>query len=134
MVYAQNLKGKECLLFAIILDHFLLLELFGISFFRDSQIGILLLITHILSAITIGIIFGLKDRLKKGKILNRSLEITHNICTFSNLGEILSNSIKNALITVGLIRWIYYSFFCNNIYFRRKPHYQFFMHFCESDL
>ena len=90
--------------------------------FRNSQIGILLLITHILSTITIGIIFGLKDRLKKEKILNRSLEITHNICTFSNLGETLSNCIKSALVTVGLIRRICNSFFCINIYFRRKSY------------
>ena len=122
MVYAQNLKEKECLLFAIILDHFLLLELFGIIMFRNSQIGILLLITHILSAITIGIILGLKDRLKNKKNYNRSLETTSNICTFSNLGETLSNCIKNALSTVGIIRRICHSFFCNNIYFTRKSY------------
>ena len=114
---------KECLHFVIILDHFLYLEQFGTSLFSSSEIGILLLITHILSTITIGIILGLKDRFKKNEIYNRSLEVTkNNMCSFSNLGEILSNCIKNALITIAMIRRICNSFFCNNFYIRRKPH------------
>lgn len=122
MVYVQNLKVKECLHYAIILVLFSFLEQCGISLFGNSQIGILLLITHIFSAISVGIILGIKDRLKKDKKNIRYLEVKKNICTFSNLGETLSNSIKNALTTVAIIRRFCDFFFSSNNYLRGKSY------------
>ena len=71
--------------------------------FGNSQIGFLLLITHIASSITVGIILGLKDRFTNKQIHHRSLIITNEVCNFSNLGEVLSTSIKNAIISVTMI-------------------------------
>ena len=71
--------------------------------FSNSSIGFLLLITHILSAITVGIISGLLSRFNKNKNTNIHNFITYKkqststsentICTFSNLGEVLVKTI-----------------------------------------
>lgn len=78
----------------------------GISMFKNSTIGLLLLITHILACITVGVIF----RYWKYNSDNYT-NISHNTpknsqyknITFSNLGEILGNSIYNSIKTVLII-------------------------------
>ena len=81
----------------------------GITLFGNSTIGFLLLSTHILACISVGIILGIIDRFSKKNI---SLNIYHseknNIsnslsCSFSNLGEILGKSINSAISTTLLI-------------------------------
>ena len=77
----------------------------GISLFKSSEIGIILLITHILSCITVGIIMGLIDRIqiyygyKENLVEVRSNKITD----ISSIGEILGTSIKNAIFTVTIV-------------------------------
>ena len=65
--------------------------------FSNSNIGLLLFITHTLSAITVGILLGQLARLKhkfKNNIFEHSYNSsTNELCTFSNLGSILSNAI-----------------------------------------
>jgi nucleoside recognition membrane protein YjiH len=69
-----------------------------------------LLIVHILSALFVGIIFGIISRIKNKKIdikLNPNSNFTASnqtkICTFSNLGEILSEAIINSSKTIIMI-------------------------------
>lgn len=80
----------------------------GISFFGDTRTGILLLITHILACISVGIIFRFWKRKKIKKTKHSILEIEpnfskNNSVTFSNLGEVLGTSIMNSINTVFLI-------------------------------
>ena len=77
----------------------------GILLFGNSNIGILLFVTHILSSITVGIILGISSRFYKisekkhiSGINNVSSE--SNVNTLSNLGNILANSISKSITTV----------------------------------
>lgn len=74
----------------------------GISLIGDIKIGILLLITHILACITVGLLF----RFWKTNSFRYSESSTNFIpqtVTFSNLGEILRISIMNSINTVVMI-------------------------------
>jgi len=77
----------------------------GISLFGDTKIGILLLFTHILACITVGIIFRFWKNNKK--VFSRSeltsSEFIPKEVTFSNLGEILKLAIMNSINTVVMI-------------------------------
>lgn len=102
----------------------------GITLFANSTVGLVLLITHILAALTVGIILGIVSRFRKNNLfqynsnilnyssnnkyrLNNSNAFTQttssnrqtnsNICTFSNLGEILSNAILESSKTIIMI-------------------------------
>ena len=73
----------------------------GIGLFKDTTTGIVLLITHILASLTVGIIF----RFWKYKDTNignykNSSSITNYTVNISNIGDILSTSIKNSIITI----------------------------------
>ena len=77
----------------------------GISLFKNTIIGFLLLITHILSCLTVGIIFRFwkYNKLPKFNTVNnisKTKKITTNI---SSLGSIISESIKSATNTIMLI-------------------------------
>jgi len=77
----------------------------GITMFKNSTIGILLLITHLLGSITVGFLFRFW---KSNKNLNRNtnssyINTTNNTIHLSNLGEVLSKSITNSISTIFLI-------------------------------
>ena len=78
----------------------------GILMFRNTTIGILLFITHILACITVGIIFRFW---KRGKMssnyfkASNSSQSTNKTVSFSNLGEILAESITSSTSTILLI-------------------------------
>lgn len=79
----------------------------GISMFGNTTIGFLLFITHILSCITVGIIFRFwkynsSNNLKHNKTINISNNTYKNI-NFSNLGEIIGSSITNSISTILMI-------------------------------
>ncbi|NLC87543.1 MAG: sporulation integral membrane protein YlbJ [Clostridiaceae bacterium] len=78
----------------------------GISLFGNTQIGFLLLITHILSCISVGIVFRFwKINSNSHYNINKynySNIKTDNIC-FSNLGDILSKSIISSVKTIVMI-------------------------------
>ena len=110
------MKLKGCYVLLIILVLYLLLALFGITLFSNSTIGILLLLTHILSALTIGIILGIISRFKKftkNKKENiyifeknkKSINLSHskNTVNFKNLGVILSEAILESSKTIIMI-------------------------------
>lgn len=99
-------EGERMLCFTNNSGPLFILGTVGITLFGNSTIGILLLITHILSAISVGIILGRISKRKKTIIKNKiylnnyNSGINYMHCTFSNLGEVLSNSILDASKTV----------------------------------
>lgn len=78
----------------------------GILMFRNTTIGILLFITHLLACITVGFIFRYW---KKDKNTNTPISSSNYFkqqkksASFSNLGEILAESITNSISTILLI-------------------------------
>lgn len=78
----------------------------GILMFKNTTIGILLFITHLLSSISVGIIFRFWKYNKKSgdffKKINKNKTRSKNI-SLSNLGEILAESITSATSTILLI-------------------------------
>lgn len=77
----------------------------GSGLFGNSTIGFLLLLTHILACITVGIIFRFwKRESKKGHRNTRNDDITSpEIVNVENLGEVLGSSIKNSINTIVMI-------------------------------
>lgn len=78
----------------------------GISMFGNSTIGLLLLITHILACITVGIIFRFwkKNSRSPDHVGNKNSNYNKNKnVTFSNLGEVLGKSITNSISTILMI-------------------------------
>lgn len=75
--------------------------------FANSTIGLVLFVTHILSAITVGFILGLfsKNKTKASSFTAHSnlQQKNENNCTFKNLGAILSESIFEASKTIIMI-------------------------------
>lgn len=76
----------------------------GISMFGNSTIGFLLLITHLLASITVGIIFRFWKYDKKcSSTKNSSYINSKDNISLSNLGGIIGNSISNSINTILLI-------------------------------
>ncbi|MBO5349561.1 MAG: sporulation integral membrane protein YlbJ [Clostridia bacterium] len=78
----------------------------GVLLFGNSTIGILLFITHLLASITVGCILGISSRaykLSEKKLPYSNTKQEKLSSSFSNLGNILGNSIHNAISTVLLI-------------------------------
>lgn len=76
----------------------------GISMFGNSTIGFLLLISHILASITVGVIFRFWKYNNETDNLNYSVN-SNNIedISLSNLGGIIGNSITSSINTILLI-------------------------------
>ena len=84
----------------------------GISMFYNVEIGILLFITHLLSSLTVGIVFRFwksknktdyKSNYKKSMENLKSNPNSLDDPNFSNLGEIISKSIISATSTIIMI-------------------------------
>ena len=77
----------------------------GISMFGNSTIGFLLLITHLLASISVGIIFRFwKYNIKCSSNSNNSYISSKNNLSWCNLGGIIGNSVSssiNALLLIG---------------------------------
>ena len=79
----------------------------GISMFGNSTTGLLLFVSHLLASITVGFIFrfwhsGSSYELQN-TYQNYSKTTNNTLVTFSNLGEVLADSIKQATSTIMLI-------------------------------
>lgn len=76
----------------------------GIAMFGNTEIGILLFITHFVSSLLVGFLFRFWKYNDKEKInaYKKSSSSSATI-TFSNLGEVLSDSILNAVHTIVII-------------------------------
>lgn len=78
----------------------------GILMFRSTTIGIMLFITHLLASISVGIIFRFWKANKSSTLeinSNTSYKINNKKVTFSNLGEVLAESITSSISTIFLI-------------------------------
>lgn len=77
----------------------------GIGLFKDTKTGILLLITHILACISVGILFRWwkNDQNKRSSLFNKTSHNLPSRISLSNLGEVLANSIMNSISTIFLI-------------------------------
>ena len=72
--------------------------------FGNSTIGLLLLITHILACLTVGFLFRFwKSNEKNTNNLKSTNFTSYKRISFSNLGEIIANSISNATSTIMMI-------------------------------
>lgn len=108
-------EGERMLSFTNNSGPLFILGTVGVTLFGNSTIGFLLLITHILACITVGILLGIIDRFNKkdtedinktvnNKNINNTVATNNKLtCSFSNLGEILGKSINNAISTVLMI-------------------------------
>lgn len=86
----------------------------GISMFGSSTIGLLLFITHLLSSITVGIIFRFwkKSSSTNSYDIQKYKSNKKTSANFLNLGEILSESIKSATSTILMIGGFIVIFSC----------------------
>ena len=77
----------------------------GILMFGSTTIGILLFITHILAGISVGIIFRFwkKNSNSNYSNTNSHLRTENKTVSFSNLGEVLAESITSSISTILLI-------------------------------
>lgn len=79
----------------------------GISLFRDAKTGILLLITHILSCITVGILFRWwkvkNEKNGDSSPFSHSVFFKKSPISISNLGEVFTICIVNSINTILLI-------------------------------
>lgn len=75
----------------------------GIGMFGNSTIGVLLLITHVLACISVGIVFRFwKSSSESSQHLlnNSSKYLQNNNVSLSNLGEVIGKSISNSISTI----------------------------------
>ena len=75
----------------------------GIGLFKDASTGILLFITHILACLTVGFTFRFWKCSKRFETKGVCPLSSQKIVSISNLGEVLSTSIMNAINTIFLI-------------------------------
>ena len=94
-------EGERLLAFTNNSGPLFILGTVGISLFRDVRIGYLLLISHIISSLIVGIIFKnwKKGNLKSYTNLVEKVEKPKNI-GIRDLGEILGIAIKKSIITI----------------------------------
>lgn len=113
-LYSDNLCSKEeaerMLTFTNNSGPLFIIGTVGTSFYGSSSIGIILLVSHILSALSVGIIFGsisklkTKNKFSKDSIVDSSFsEFKVEEITISNIGVVLSNSIISAVKTILII-------------------------------
>lgn len=103
-------EGERLLAFTNNSGPLFIISSIGISLFGDTKTGILLLCTHILACITVGIILGKFSRKSdiafRSTMIHKKNELNHhpiNNITFKNLGDVLANSINNSISTILLI-------------------------------
>lgn len=109
-------EGERLLAFTNNSGPLFILSSVGIGMFGDTKTGILLLCTHILACITVGIILGkfskktdeefrskINNELEKLKKITDNKKNRNKEISIKNLGEVLSNSINNSISTILLI-------------------------------
>lgn len=75
----------------------------GISLFADSKTGLLLLCTHILACISVGIIFRFWKRNHPDTDEDLRYQKEVKSISFGNLGEVIATSITNSINTIMMI-------------------------------
>lgn len=102
-----KVEGERLLAFTNNSGPLFIIATVGISLFGSVKIGMLLLISHILACLSVGLVFRFwKKRPTYVRANGRAMlaPTTHTqSATFSNLGEILSKSISSAISSVVMI-------------------------------
>lgn len=99
-----KVEGERMLAFTNTSGPLFIIGAVGVAMFNDSKIGLLLLLTHFLSAITVGIIFkNYKKSPKTTDIISQNNIKSNNKITLKNLGNLMGISIKNSIDTLLLI-------------------------------
>ena len=103
-------EGERLLCFTNNSGPLFILSTVGIALFGDTKTGLLLLLTHILACITVGIILG---RISKKDKKNKSPELHYlkktelyskqETINMKNFGEILASSINSSISTLFMI-------------------------------
>ena len=75
----------------------------GILMFGSTTIGLLLFITHILACISVGIIFRFWKKNSSNTSYGSYFSLQSKRVSFSNLGEVLADSITSSISTILLI-------------------------------
>lgn len=77
----------------------------GVSFFGNTQIGVLLLFTHLLASLSVGILFSFISRFFVKRFTRSANEKIYNTkeCTINNLGDFLMSSISSSISTLFII-------------------------------
>ncbi len=98
-------EGERLLAFTNNSGPLFILSSVGISLFGDTKTGLLLLCTHVLSCITVGIILGRfsNKSINEFNYQSNNSIVQNNNVSLKNLGEVLGNSINNAISTILLI-------------------------------
>lgn len=116
-------EGERLLAFTNNSGPLFILSSVGIGLFGDTKTGLLLLCTHVLACITVGIILGkfskksddefrgiyrncnsnLNNKSEQFSVKNRTANLGKNSVTFKNLGEVLGNSINSSISTILMI-------------------------------
>ena len=97
-------EGERLLAFTNNSGPLFILSSVGIALFGDTATGLLLLCTHILSCITVGIILGKFSKKSDAEFKKRheAMYPSKNV-TLRNLGGILGDSINNSISTILMI-------------------------------
>ena len=104
----------------------------GIGIFKDTTTGIILLITHFLAGLTVGFLFRFWKYKDTNITFAKSYENKSTTIKLSNIGEILTDSIKKSIINIlniggfivlfsVIISIITETHFINLLYFIFKP-------------
>lgn len=77
----------------------------GVSFFGNTQIGVLLLFTHLLASLSVGILFSFISHFFVKRFTRSANEKIYNTkeCTINNLGDFLMSSISSSISTLFII-------------------------------
>ena len=107
----------------------------GILLYRNTMIGLLLFITHLLASLSVGIIFRFWKKNKQTDLYSSSSKtyaMNKTPASFSNLGEILSESIVSSIKSILVIRWICCHLFFYYFYLKIEWHYTYDRNHCNS--
>lgn len=101
-------EGDRMLAFTNNSGPLFIISFVGISLFGDTKTGLLLLCTHILAGITVGILLSISSTRNTKKVHVLSTKKANSFSpkepvTFSNLGKIFGKSIQDATSTVLMI-------------------------------
>lgn len=101
----SNIEAERLIAFTNNSGPLFIIGTIGIGLFKDTKTGILLLLTHILACISVGILFRWwkSGKNKRSSFFIEDSNKLPSKISLLNLGEVLANSIMNSISTIFLI-------------------------------
>lgn len=96
-------EGERLLAFTNTSGPLFIIGSVGVGMFGDSKTGLLLLLTHFIASILVGILFSFYNAKDEEIIHNNYVSKNKKAFKISMLGELMSNAIKNSISTLLLI-------------------------------